>query len=218
MRALSKNSYLFQTFTCLGLALVAINVGCGEPKPEPPNNGETTNTSEQTSTASTPTVRLRSTEDAQQLLTGVWLGKAVINEQRLQTLLTEKSQPQQEALFTEARTFLSTQMAMQFDSNGTMESAIEITPSGGQMIQGQTFAKWLVTAVEGNQITLETVEPDGSNQPITTQTVYTLSSDGNRIIMQANVGSDLSQCEPLVFLDRQIDTRIAEAPASGLVR
>lgn len=187
-------------------AVLLICVGCGTPKESPDNAAPAAVTPEDQRASS----QFQSIDQARQTLAGVWMGRAVLNQQTLQTLMADMDQPQRDALIREAQTFASTQIAMQLDSSGSMETAVEVTPVGAQTIQGQTSARWNVTQTQGNQVTIATIQNNGLDGPKTTQTVYTVSPDGNRIVMQANVGIELSKCEPLVFLDRQIETRTAQ--------
>lgn len=213
MLASSKFSSLLQTAICIAMAGI-VCVGCGKPKADPANQ-----TPAQAPANETGSIQFRSTREAQQALAGLWLGEAVINEDTLKSLLAEMTEPQQQALLKESQTFVSTEMAMQFTSDGNMETEIEITPAGtAQPIRGQTLARWSVLNAQGNQITVETIQQNENGEAVSAQTVYTVSADGNRIVMQANVASALAQCEPLIYLDRQLDERFATAPNGQLVR
>ena len=222
MRASLRFSPLLQASISCALAIV-VSTGCGKPKEQPAGDAPA-QTSAQSAEGTVAEIQLQTPNDAQNLLTGVWMGQAVLNEETLQTLLSQTPEDQQQALITEAKTFLSTQMAMQFDSSGVMETAIEITPDGGEPIAGNTMATWTVAGVQGNQLVLETTENTVADQPVTSQTVYTVSPNGNRIVMQTNVSSALSKCEPLIYLDRQADQpvqRMADTSANsqgGIVR
>lgn len=212
MFASSNFSRLLQTTICLALAAV-VCVGCGKPKTVP-----TDETPAQAPANETGKLQFRSSQEAQQALAGLWLGKAIINEDTLKSLLAEMTEPQQQALLKESQTFVSTQMAMQLANDGSMETAVEVTPVGAQPIQGQTFARWRVLEAQGNQVIIETTQQNENGEATQSQTAYTVSADGNRIVMQANVGSALAQCEPLIYLDRQIDERMAQSPNANVVR
>jgi len=212
MFASSTFSRLLQTAICISLATV-VCVGCGKPKVVP-----ATETPAQAPVNETSKFQFRSAEEAQQLLAGLWLGKAAINEDTLGNLLAQLPQPQQQTLLKEAQTFVSTQMAMQLATDGSMETAVEVTPMGAQPIQGQTVARWSVINAQGNQVVVQVTQQNENGQAVTSQTAYTVSPDGNRIAMQANMESALAQCEPLIYLDRQVDERMAQSPNANLVR
>ena len=206
MLASSKISRLLMTSIYFAIAAV-VCVGCGKPKPVPTNESPAQAPADETSE-----FQFRSPEEAQRSLAGLWLGQAVINQDTLKNLLADMTEAQQQALLKESQTFVSTQMAMQLADDGSMETAVEVTPVGAQPIQGQTIARWSVVATEGNQVIVRTMQQNENGEATESQTVYAMSPDGNRIVMQANVGSALAQCEPLIYLDRQVDERFAEAP------
>ena len=212
MFASSNFSRLLQATICIALVAI-VCVGCGKPKAVP-----TTEAPAQAPSNETSKFQFRSAEEAEQALAGLWLGKAAINEDTLQKLLAELEDPQQQALLKEAQTFASTQMAMQLAMDGSMETVVEVTPAGAQPIQGQTLARWSVVKAQGNQVVVQVTQQNESGQAVTSQTAYTVSPDANRIVMQANMESVLAQCEPLIFLDRQVDERVAQSPNDNLVR
>lgn len=205
MRTFLSDFFRLQTVVISSAILLAC-VGCGTPNESPDAPAAVSSTPAQPNAARV----FHSVDHARQSLAGVWVGRAVFDQQALQTLLDDMTPPQRDALLREAQTFASTQIAMQLDPNGGMETAVEVTPVGARPIQGQTIARWKVTQTQGNQVTIATIQNNGLSGPKTTHTVYTVSPDGNRIAMPANVGSALSKCEPLVFLDRQIETRTAQ--------
>ena len=210
-----SGSFTLQCCVILSIALV-VAPGCGKPKTAPSQTTPKSNAPLESHAPSgdTASIQFRSIDEARTSLAGVWLGKAVINQQTLQSLLTSRIDPsQRQALRRDAQTFASTQMAMQLDINGAKETAVEVTPAGGNPIQGQTIARWNVIQAQGNQVIIESMQADEYGRPVTSRTTYTVSPDRNRIVMQANVGSDLSQCEPLIYLDRQTEPqRVAEMP------
>ncbi len=215
MLASSNFSNLLRTVVCVALAAI-VCVGCGKPKQVPAN--ETPAQANKPGTNESGAIQFRSAEQAQQALAGLWFGQAVLNEDTLSKLLAGMTEPEQQALLKETQTFVSTQMAMEFSKDGSMESAVEVTPVGGQPIQGETFARWSVLEVQGNQVTVETIEQNENGEAVSSQTVYRVSADGNRIVMQPNVASALAQCEPMIYLDRQLDERFANAPNGNVIR
>lgn len=215
MLASSKFSNLLKATICVALAAV-VCVGCGKPKSVPAD--QTPTQANEPGTTETGAIEFRSAQEAQEALAGLWFGQAVINEDTLKTLLAGMTEPEQQTLLKETQTFVSTQMAMEFSKDGSMESAVEITPVGGQPIQGDTFARWSVLRAQGNQVTVETIEQNESGEVVSSQTTYTVSADGNRIVMQPNVASALAQCEPMIYLDRQVDERFANAPRGNAIR
>ena len=208
----SKYSRLLQTSICFALAAM-VCVGCGKPKAQPA--GETPN---QTTTDAPATessgIEFQSAEQAQQTLAGIWVGRAIFNEETFKSVIAETPESEQASLFKEAQTFASTQMAMQLSADGVKKTAIEVTPAGAKPIQGQTLAQWNVTEVEGNKVLIQSTLKNAAGENITVKNVYLVSPDGNRIVTRANLNSKLAKCEPMIFLDRQIEKRVAEAPTT----
>ena len=208
----SKYSRLFQASLCFAFAMITC-VGCGKPKVEPVGENPTQTT---TSTPATETssIQFQSAEQAQQALAGLWLGKATFNQETFKTVIAEMAEAEQQALLKEAQTFASTQMALQFTADGVMKSAIEVTPAGAKPIQGQTIAQWNVAQVKGNQVLVQSTLKNAAGKEVTVKSIYLVSADRNRILTRANLSSELAKCEPLIFLDRQVNKRVAEAPAT----
>ena len=211
MLASSKYAHLLQASICFALATI-ICVGCGKPKTEPV--GTTPAETTETPATETSSLNFQSTDQAKQTLAGLWLGKAAFNQEALKNVIAQTPESEQEALLKEAQTFASTQMALQFSADGVMKSAVEVTPVGAQPIQGQTVAQWNVTDVRGNQVLVQSTLKNSEGKDVTIKSIYLVSPDGNRIVLRANLSSKLAQCEPLIYLDRQVNKRLAEAPAT----
>lgn len=137
-------------------------------------------------------------------LVGVWMGKAILNEQALHAELDSMSGEDRNELIRKARTFVSTQMAIEFLATGDQETAIEVQPVGKTPISGQTRGKWRIVETSVNGVIVETTEQDETGVARTKRTAYAISADGNRIVLQPSVGTALSKCEPLIYLDRQV--------------
>ena len=209
----SNYSRLLQASICFALATV-ICAGCGKPKTEPTVETPDQTTS-QTPVNQTSQIEFQSTEQAQQTLAGTWLGKAAFNKKAFETVIAEMSEAEQQKLVKEAQTFVTTQMALQFSTDGVLKSAIQVTPVGAEPIRGQTVAQWNVAQVKGNQVLVQSKLKNAEGKEVSVNSLYLVSADGNRIVMRANLGSELAKCEPLIFLDRQVNNkRVAEAPAA----
>ena len=208
----SKYSRLLQASICFALSTM-ICVGCGKPKAEPV--GETQNqTPAQAPTTESSSIKFQSAEQAQQVLAGIWVGKAAFNQEAFKTIIAETPETEQQKLLKEAQTFASTQMAIQLTADGVMKTAIQVTPAGAKPIQGQTTAQWNVTQVKGNQVLFQSTTQNKAGETVTIQNLYAVSNDGNRIVMRANLSGSMAKCEPLIYLDRQENKRVAEAPAT----
>ena len=153
-------------------------------------------------------------------LVGAWMGKAIINEQALLAAADSLSGDQRQALIREARTFVTTEMAIQFSPSGEMETAIEMQPVGSQKIAGQTFGTWKIVEATDAQVTVETSSIDDTGAVSTGQTAFAVSVDGDRLVLQPQVSSALAGCEALIYLDRQMmpAASVARAPEGGMLR
>ena len=153
-------------------------------------------------------------------LIGAWMGKAIINEQALLAAADSLPDDQRQALIREARTFVTTEMAIQFSSSGEIETAIEMQPVGSQKIAGQTFGTWKIVEATDEQVTVETSSTDDTGATSIGQTAFAVSVDGDRLVLQPQVSSALAGCEALIYLDRQMmpAASVARAPEGGMLR
>ncbi len=154
-------------------------------------------------------------------LVGAWMGKAIINEQALLTTADALPGDQRQALIHEARTFVTTEMAIQFSPSGEIETAIEVQSVGGQKIAGQTFGTWKVVEATNNGVTVETTGTDETGSTVTNRTTFAVSVDGDRLVLQPQVSSALAGCEALIFLDRQMTSptaSVAQMPEANQAR
>lgn len=153
-------------------------------------------------------------------LIGAWMGKAILNEEALLDLVDSLSGDQRQALIQEARTFVTTEMAIQFSPSGEIETAIEMQPVGSQKVAGESFGTWKIIEATDEQVTVESTSTDETGAMQTTRTAFAVSVDGDRLILQPQVSSALANCEALIYLDRQSlpPTSVARAPEGGMLR
>lgn len=146
-------------------------------------------------------------------LHGIWMGAAALDEALLEQAAAGMNEAQTNALVAEIKAFISTEMAVHFKPDGTLETAIEVTPPGGQPIAGITNGTWKVVEARGGRFVVETTETDASGAVSKGQKIFTLLSD-NRVTVAAPLGSVLAQCNPQIILDRQPegDANVAQAP------
>ena len=157
---------------------------------------------------------------SQSPLVGAWMGKAIVNEKALLAAADSLSGDQRQALIREARTFVTTEMAIQFSPSGEMETAIEIQPVGSQKFSGQTFGTWKIVEATDSQVTVKTSITDSTGATSTGQTSFAVSVDGDRLVLQPEVSSALADCEALIYLDRQAApaANVARSPEGGVLR
>ena len=107
--------------------------------------------------------------------------------------------------------FISTAMAVDFRADGTMETAVEITPPGEAPVSGATVGTWRVNDIRGDQYVMKVHEtlPDGSIA--TSEKLFSIVGE-NQISMSADTDPLVNQCGPRILLDRQT------VPAANVAR
>ncbi len=157
------------------------------------------------------------TQTHHRALVGAWMGGALINEEALLAAVDTLPVEQRQELIREARTFVTTEMAIEFSQSGQVETAVEIQPAGSQKIAGQTVGTWKIIDSTQHGVVVETTATDQTGQHVTTRTNYAVSADGNRIVLRPQVSPVLAGCEALIFLDRQPSSsaaaNVAQVPA-----
>jgi hypothetical protein len=148
-------------------------------------------------------------------LHGIWWGVAAIDQDSLAQAAAGLTPEQQSALLTQTKAFTSTEMAVHFKPDGTVETAVEVTAPNGQRISGVTTGTWGVVEARGGRFVVETNETDDAGNQSTSQKVFTMVSN-NRISLDAPMGDVLSQCKPQIVFERQPtgETNVADAPSS----
>jgi hypothetical protein len=199
------------------LALVAagltVAVGCGSPATSVSIDSDA---SEQAAEASIAVVSAPEVaQPLDQLLVGTWLGQAVLDEGVLERKLEGKPEALQERMVVHAENFLSTEMAMEFHSDGTVESEVEMTPVGQRAIRDATVGQWRVTQIDADRLAVETAElgPDGSAN--ITKRTFRFYPDRNAFVMTVPVSGDLEGCDAMIIFERQSAiANVAQQPAA----
>ena len=183
---------------------------------------EIANQPEATNHAVTPITPLAMGQNAasNSPLVGAWMGKAILNEQALLAAADTLSGDERQALIHEARTFVTTEMAIQFSPSGEMETALEMQPVGSQKIAGQTTGTWKIIEATDTQVVVETTNTNEAGASFTERTAFAVSVDGDRLVLQPQVSSALAGCEPLIYLDRQMvpAVNVARVPDGTMLR
>ncbi len=145
-------------------------------------------------------------------LVGVWLGEAYLDEamfeQKFQTIPTER----QHGVLNSARTFLTTDMAIVFRADGSMENDMELTPIGGQTIREGSTGNWRAVESKENRILIETTTQLSDGTTATNKQLFHVYPEGDRVALEVSMPGELSECSPLIILIRQPspDTNVAE--------
>lgn len=199
------------------LSIAALAGGCNSSSDTPV---QTQVSYRATNPSNTPSAMADNSGIGHSPLVGAWMGKAVLNEQALLEAADSLPTDERQALIHEARTFVTTEMAIQFSPSGEIETAIEMQPVGSQKIAGETIGTWKVIEMTDSQVTVETVSTDDTGNMQTSQTAFAVSVDGDRLVLQPQVSSALAGCEALIYLDRQMlpAASVAQAPEGNTFR
>lgn len=198
------------------LSIAALASGCNSPTDTAVN----TQNNRSAHSANTPVALGGNSGVGHCPLVGAWMGKAILNEQALLEATDSLTGTQRQALIREARTFVTTEMAIQFSPSGELETAIEMQPVGSQKVAGQTFGTWKIVEATDSQVVVETTSADETGAMSTIQTAFAVSVDGDRLVLQPPVSSALAECEALIYLDRQMipAASVARAPDGAMLQ
>ena len=167
---------------------------------------------------------LVATAPFQQKLIGVWLGEAFLDEARLLQKLQSLPVQQQETTLQLAEEFLSTAIAFDFRSDGSLETDIEITRLDSQPIRDGGAGNWRVLETSSDAALVETTTQLADGSTVTDQRQYHFGADSNRVVIMVDLGVELDGCGPAIVLRRQLvadnvaDLNIAERTGNALVK
>lgn len=179
----------------IALLLFSITLGCSDKKEETKPAGD--KKADQTAS---------STQDVGQQLVGVWLGGAVLEEELVQKQLDAKPDEESREKFLDATaTFLSTVVAFNLKSDGTLEQELELVSADGNVQQGSSQGKWRVIDQEGDKVMIEIVETYEDGATSKYERLFQFFPDGNRFAMPIPVEESLAACNPLIVFSRQAD-------------
>ena len=138
-----------------------------------------------------------------QTLTGLWYGEATLDGDKLRQKINGLPQAQQQLALAKANSFLSTVMAIDFRSNGTVENEVEIQSVDGQTFSDHSVGSWKVVESRPEGLVVETNEklPDGTLA--SSQLFYQFLGDKDHIAIAAPVGEELSECDSYIVFERR---------------
>lgn len=167
--------------------------------------------SEQTS----PVETTQPTNVSEDALTGIWFGSASLNSAKLQEKLFSLPPQKQQMVAAQAQSFLSTIMAIEFRSDGSVLNEVEFQSLDGQLVRDSSAGNWSIAEAKPDGLLVETSETLQNGTSSKTQVFYRFLENGN-VAISLPVSSDLEGCETtLVFERRTLEsTNVAEA-ASG---
>jgi hypothetical protein len=194
---------------CASLAGLLI-VACNAQNTASDGGGTTANTGTAASNASTNTL-------LSSPLVGTWYGRARLDMDRVQQHLETLTDPyQREDFRAMVNSFLSTEMAARFESNGSMELDVQIQPAGQPVTRGSSIGSWRLLESTSDSVLIETAEQLANGSTAIDRVRYQFAADGNVAYMVAGVNALLANCNPLMVFDRVAETgdQVANQPAS----
>ncbi len=196
------------------VAIIASVSGCSKPAKETTTSSSNTS-SPQTTANDADLVQVSSTIDSP--LIGTWLGSGAIDEAAITKVFATLSPEKQEQLAAQAENFLATQMAIEFRSDATVETAIEILSAEGKMEAGTAVARWEAKRIGDNTYEVTSIETGDNETSATTVKTWKLSADGKQISLDVPMpGTLLGNCQTSIILDRQIVDAPHMAGENGL--
>ncbi len=205
-----KTIFHFGFAAAVGTALLVS--GCAKPVAEKDPTPEGT---PQVETAEL----VQKAEPATHALVGVWWGTGALDENALATAIQGLPLETQLQVAVAGESFLATEMAIEFKTDGKMETAVEVTGQLGQRESGSSVATWEAapTATRG-EFRVSSVEAQADGSKVSDYKTYRLSADGRKLILLVDLPDLLGQCSPQIVLDRQDEVQTIANESSGTLR
>lgn len=177
--------------------------------------GESPSTEETSAAATTPSSATVEVAQQPHRLTGVWLGAAYIEEEKLQAKLnglTDEAAKQN--LILQVQTFKSMLVGADFGTDGSFTLDAEITPAGGQPARDQSKGQWEISSTLDEMVMVKSTEAreDGSAEETFKQYNFI---DDDHFYWVPTLSEDLQACDAMIVFERQPETtEVATEPAS----
>lgn len=195
-------------FSILVTGFVVGALGCSEPSSETSAKSQTTTSQtttldSQVASETTSASTIVETKPTSNDLPGIWLGNAVIDKAKLTQKISSLTPEQQEMILAKASSFLSTIMAVEYKTDGTLENDLEMVSMDGQVMRDGSQGNWRVLESRDNGLVIETSEtlPDGTIAK--TESFLKFFADGNRFVTAVTLGPDLRDCDAMIVFEKQ---------------
>ncbi|MDG1872555.1 MAG: hypothetical protein P8J27_01490 [Mariniblastus sp.] len=189
-------SKLIIALSCSFLLCVS---GCSKPTSSEPKSSSAPD-------ATKPQLQDQVASISPQLLTGVWLGQASLDVEKLERKIENLPPQQQQVVAAKANSFLSTVMAMDFRSDGTVENEIEIISIDGQSLRDGSVGQWKVLDSTAEGLMVETEEQLDNGTVAKDKMFYRFFDNGNQVAIAARVSEDLAGCDTVIVFERRTPT------------
>ena len=198
------------TLTLLALsALVFTGCGGGE------SGGEASPAEETSAAVTTPSSTKVDVAQEPHRLTGVWLGAAYIEEDKLQAKLNGLTdEVAKKNLIQQVQTFKSMLVGADFGTDGNFTLDAEITPAGGQPARDQSMGKWEISSSLDEMVMVKSTDPleDGSAEETFKQYNFI---DNDHFYWIPTLSEDLQACDAMIVFERQAETTEVATEPTG---
>lgn len=177
--------------------------GCSEPNSETSDKSQSTDPGTETASVTIPTnatVEAKLTLDD---LPGIWLGNAVLDEAKLTQKISSLTPEQQELVLAKASSFLSTIMAIEYKTDGTLENDLEMVSMDGQVMRDGSQGNWRVLESRVDGLVIETSETLPNGTIAKNESFLKFFADGNRFVTAVTLGPDLQDCDAMIVFEKQ---------------
>ena len=158
------------------------------------------------------------TELTARSLTGAWLGKAVLDQEKFKNKVSQLNAESQATAAVIAKSFLSMAMAMEFHEDGTVENEVEVLSAQGKLLRDGSRATWQVLESNPNGLLVQTQEKRSNGAISTDKMFFQFSGDRNQMAVKVPVGHQLQDCDAMIIFERKTlpPTNVATAPSGTI--
>ena len=136
-------------------------------------------------------------------LTGAWLGEAILDEEKFQEQISQLDAETQKRVKLQAKSFLTTAVAMEFRENGTVQNEVELVSIHGKLLHDGSFGSWQVLESRPNGMLVQLQERSSNGEVSTVKNFYQFSQDRNQMAIKIQVSKELATCDAMVVFDRK---------------
>ena len=201
-------------FTFVVSSLWLTGCGGGDSNEATPAPAEATST-----TSSGPEQQQGSVADQSHPITGLWLGAAYIEDEKLQAKLDSlNDDAAKQNLMNQVRTFKSMLVGADFANDGSYTLDAEITPVGGQPARQQSVGQWEISSAVDEMVMVRSTESrqDGSTEETFKQYNFI---DNDHFYWIPKLSEDLQACDAMVVFERQAQpAKTAAEPSQNDLR
>ena len=178
-------------------------LGCSEPLSEATAKSQSLDPGAKIAFATIPTTATVEGKLLLNDLPGIWLGNAVLDKSKLTQKISSLAPEQQELVLAKATSFLSTIMAVEYKTDGTLENDLEMVSIDGQLMRDGSQGNWRVLESQVDGLVIETSETLPNGTIAKTESFLKFFANGTRFVTAVSLGSDLQDCDAMIVFEKQ---------------